>query len=120
MRTPKMALGTRGEQLAAEYLAEHGVSIIARNVRTPYGELDLVGLQSGNLVFFEVKTRRTDTYGYPEESISASKRAHLAASAQAFVQDHPDLPGDWRIDVIAINLNSGQKPSIEWFENAVS
>ena len=120
MRTPKMALGTRGEQLAAEYLAERGVSIIARNVRTPYGELDLVGFHAEILVFFEVKTRRTDTYGYPEESISGTKRAHLTASAQAYVQDHPDLPGLWRIDVIAINLHPGQKPSIEWFENAVS
>src|SRR5512142_330907 len=114
MRTNKMALGTKGEQLAAEYLSERGVSIIARNIRTQYGELDLIGFHSEILVFFEVKTRRTDTYGYPEESISATKRAHLTASAQAYVQDHPELPVDWRIDVIAINLTQGQKPKIEW------
>ncbi len=115
-----MALGSKGEQLAAEYLAQRGVSIIARNVRTPYGELDLIGFQEETLVFFEVKTRRTGTYGYPEESITAAKREHLIASAQAFIQDRPELPGQWRIDVIAIILRSGHKPEFEWFENAVS
>ena len=120
MRNSKIELGRKGENLAAEYLAERGFSIIAKNVRTPYGELDLIGLQSGALVIFEVKTRRTDTYGFPEDAVSATKRAHLIDSAQAFIQDHPELPGNWRIDVIAINLRPGLKPEIEWFENAVS
>jgi putative endonuclease len=120
MGVDKKVLGTRGEQLAADYLAERGVSIIARNARTPYGELDLIGFHAEILVFFEVKTRRTDTYGYPEESISSTKREHLAASAQAFVQGHPELPNQWRIDVIAIYMKRGQKPEFEWFENAIS
>ncbi len=120
MRTYKMALGKRGEQLAKEYLAQKGVSIFASNVRTPYGELDLVGFQGELLVFFEVKTRRTKTFGYPEESITAAKREHLVASALAFIQEHPELPCQWRIDVISILLNLGRTPEFEWFENAVS
>ncbi len=119
MRTNKMVLGARGEQLAVEYLEKRGVTIIARNVHTPYGELDLLGFLDETLIVFEVKTRRTGTYGYPEDSISATKRQHLMASAQAYIQDHPELPDQWRIDVIAINLNPGQKPEFEWFENAV-
>ncbi len=120
MRNSKIELGKRGENLAAEYLVKRGFSIISKNVRTPYGELDLIGVQSGTLVIFEVKTRRTDTYGYPEDAISMTKRAHLIDSAQAFIQDHPELPATWRIDVIAINLRPGKRPEIEWFENAVS
>ena len=120
MPNTKIELGKRGENLAAEFLIARGFSIIARNVRTPYGELDLVGFQPETLVIFEVKTRRTDTYGFPEDAISTTKRAHLMASAQAFIQDHPELPGNWRIDVIAINLRPDKKPEIEWFENAVS
>ncbi len=120
MRTNKMALGVKGEQLAAGYLTEHGIAIIARNIRTPYGELDLIGFQGEMLVFFEVKTRRTHAYGYPEESINATKRDHLVASAQAYVQEHPEMPDHWRIDVVAINLSPGKMPEIEWFENAVS
>src|SRR5512146_2755665 len=120
MQNRKREIGVNGERMAAEYLAERGVTIIARNARTPYGELDLVGFQSGVLVFFEVKTRRTNTYGNPEDSVSSVKRKHLVDSAQAFVQDHPELPASWRIDVIAINIKPGQKPEIEWFENAVS
>ncbi len=120
MRTNKMALGTRGEQLAKEYLVKRGVSIFAWNVRTPYGELDLIGFQGELLVFFEVKTRRTRTFGYPEESITAAKREHLVSSALSYIQEHPELPCQWRIDVISINLDPGRAPEFEWFENAVS
>jgi putative endonuclease len=120
MSDRKMRLGSWGESLAVEYLSAHGVSILARNARTKYGELDIVGCLEGMTVIFEVKTRRTDTYGFPEEAISRIKRQHLIESSEAFLQDHPELPGEWRIDVIAIRLKPGVQPEIEWFTNAVS
>ncbi len=120
MQNKKRALGITGEHLAAEYLAGQGVSIIARNVRTGYGELDLIGYHAGILVIFEVKTRRSDTYGFPEDSVSTIKRQHLISSAEEFIQKHPELPSTWRIDVIAIKMRPDQSPEIEWFENAVS
>jgi putative endonuclease len=113
-------LGKSGESLAADYLSAHGVSIIARNARNQYGELDVVGCIEGMTVIFEVKTRKTDTYGNPEDAISRIKRQHLINASQAFILEHPELPAEWRIDVIAIRLFPGSQPEIKWFVNAVS
>ena len=120
MSNRKVKLGNWGELFAAEYLSSRGVLILAKNVRTKYGELDLVGRFEGMTVIFEVKTRKTDTFGFPEDAISQVKRQHLVASTESYIQDHPELPGEWRIDVVAIRLNAGATPEIEWFENAIS
>jgi putative endonuclease len=116
----KMKLGHWGEALAEKFLRERAVNVFARNVRSKFGELDLIGTLEGQTVFFEVKTRRTEAYGYPEDAISKAKSQHLRTAAEAYIQDHPDLPAEWRIDVVAIRLVNGKEPEIEWFENAVS
>ncbi len=116
----RIKLGRWGESLAADYLTAQGVSIIARNVRTSYGELDLVGCVDGMTIVFEVKTRRTAEFGYPEDAISRIKRQHLINASQAFLQDHIELPEEFRIDVIAIRLLPDSQPEIKWFANAVS
>ena len=103
-------LGDAGERLAAAWLEERGYRVLARNWRCPYGELDLVAEREGELVFVEVKTRRGDRLGAPEEAVTAAKRRHLVASAAAYldaegsggasgVSDRP-----YRIDVIAVDL----------------
>ena len=131
MKTPRQSLGRWGEALAADYLLKLGYSIIDRNARTPYGEIDLVArwMEGGMVgisearpvtVFVEVKTRSSHTYGLPEEAVTARKQAHLLAAAQAYLQQHPELVGDWRIDVIAIQrYHPAQAPTIRHFENAI-
>ncbi len=116
----RIAIGRQGEDLAAEFLTARGVKIIARNVRSRYGELDLVGEQDGLTVIFEVRTRTSDALGFPEESVNGRKQAHLIAAAEAYIQSRGDGTAHWRIDVLAIRLRSGMEPEIEWFENAVS
>jgi len=125
----RQSLGRKGESLAAEYLLARGFQILARNYRSAYGEIDLIVLQpagspaSGGpvLVFVEVKTRSSDAYGFPEESITPSKQVHLIQSAQAYLQEHPQREGDWRIDVIAVRMGrAGKQAEIKHFENAVS
>jgi putative endonuclease len=114
-------LGGWGESYAAQYLTEKGYTILERNVRTAHGEIDLVADHQSVVVFVEVKTRTSRSYGYPEESVTPSKQAHLLASAQAYLQSHPDLLGDWRIDVIAIERRAAEdQPVVAHFENAVS
>ncbi len=121
MSTSRQTLGRWGESRAAEYLTRRGYTIIERNVRTRYGEIDIVARQAEVAVFVEVKTRSSTAYGYPEESITQKKRAHLIASAQAYLQTHPELETDWRIDVIAIHRpHSSRAPQITHFENAVN
>jgi putative endonuclease len=132
MASPRQSLGRWGENLAAEYLANQGYTIIERNFRTPYGELDLVARQiiadqsidiaSGFAVvtvFVEVKTRSSLTYGLPEESVTPRKQAHLLNAANSYIQAHPELGGDWRIDVIAIQRYPDKQPEITHFENVL-
>jgi putative endonuclease len=132
MSTSKQALGRWGEARAAEYLIARGYAILERNARTPYGEIDLVARLDGSrssdprkpaptTVFVEVKTRSSKTFGFPEESVTPRKQAHLLAAAQSYIQEHPQLEGDWRIDVIAIQrYPSKTQPTITHFENAVN
>lgn len=125
MNKPARELGKWGEELAAKFLIQQGFSIIAQNVYTPYGELDLVAEDPGEatektLVFVEVKTRRSRRFGFPEEAVTTSKQEHLKSAALHYLQDHPELESDWRFDVIAIECYQNQAPIIHHFENALS
>jgi len=123
------SLGNWGEALAASFLEQAGYTILGRNVRTPYGEIDLIARQEsaapacphGILVFVEVKTRRSRTLGLPEISVTPKKRTHLLNSVEYYIQQNPDLEGERRVDVIAIQrYNLNQPPAITHFENAIS
>ncbi len=115
-------IGRWGERLAQTYLERQGYCLIESNVRTPYGELDLIMQGKGGLIVVEVKTRTGESFGLPEVSVNIRKRLHLKQSAEAYFLAHPELGSDWRIDVIAILGKPTQPESIqiEWFENAVS
>jgi putative endonuclease len=91
---PRRALGSRGEQLAAGHLSRLGCSIVARNERTRYGEIDLIALDGGTLVFVEVKTRRVSARaGTPREDqqplawLRPRQRARLRRLAAAWLAD---------------------------------
>ena len=118
----RQSLGRWGEDLAARYLAEQGYTILARNLRTPYGEIDLLVRQDRTTVFVEVKTRSTPTFGPPEVSVTPRKQAHILASAHHYIQEHPEMDGDdWRIDVLAIQrAKTNTPPQITHFQNAFS
>jgi putative endonuclease len=114
-------IGQWGETMAASYLEEQGCEILDRNVRTPYGELDLVARQGEQIVFVEVKARRGTSFGMPEAAVDRRKQAHLLASAQHYLQSNEALPTDWRVDVVAIlGTPATGVDQIMWFENAVS
>ena len=111
------SIGRWGEQAAAEYLVEHGYELTARNVRTPYGEIDLIARKDGITVFIEVKARTSRSLGPPEIAITPRKQSHMMACADHYAQqneiDH------WQIDVIAVERLKG-KAEITHFENAIS
>ena len=103
-------IGLLGEQLAREFLSEKGYAVIGSNYRCPYGEIDIIARDGDFLVFVEVKTRISSNLGMPEESVNATKQAKLRQSALHYLQEHPDSPEDWRIDVIAIELDRNHRP----------
>ncbi|HWQ05269.1 MAG TPA: YraN family protein [Longilinea sp.] len=118
--THRQRIGKWGEDLAVCYLEGKGLTLVARNERTEFGEVDLIMLDGADLIFIEVKTRTTAAFGLPKEAISARKREHLKHSAEAYLQTNEGLPDSWRIDVIAIRGKpSMDDPEIEWFQNAV-
>lgn len=117
----KHQLGKWGEEKARIYLERKGVKILDANFRTPYGELDLIGMEDSQVVFFEVKTRSSEAFGFGEQSITKVKQQHLIDSAEAYIQEHPHLGEDWRIDAIVIDGNPSRKNNeIRWFKNAIS
>jgi putative endonuclease len=119
-------LGHWGEKKAEEFLVGKGYAILACNVRTPYGEIDLIAQHSSahhpdsqTIVFVEVKTRSSKTFGYPESSVTPKKQEHLISAAQHYLQEHPELQQDWQVDVIAIQRHKNREPVIQHFENAI-
>jgi putative endonuclease len=118
--TYRQKMGRWGEDLAADFLVQAGYQILERNVRTEYGEIDLVACHDQALVFVEVKARSSTAYGMPESGLTLQKQSHLLNAVQAYLQMHPEWPGDWRIDVIAILGKRGQPgPEIIHFEHAL-
>jgi putative endonuclease len=120
MTNARHSLGKRGEDYAAQYLIDHGYALRARNWRCPVGEIDLVCEQNDRLIFVEVRTRRGDRLGTPEESITPAKRAKLIAAAQTYLTEHNQADRDWRIDVVAIEIGShGEVKRCTLIENAI-
>jgi putative endonuclease len=114
-------LGNFGEAAAAAYLSRQGYTLLARQWRCAAGEIDLVAQQDDTLVFVEVRTRRGDTRGIPEESVNATKRARLITLAYTYLTEHAlDETQPWRIDVIAIEVDgSGRISRLEHLPNAI-
>ncbi len=97
-------LGIHGEQVAEQRLTQAGARVLARNYRTPYGELDLVVEHEGDLVGVEVKTRRPGQPGLPEEAVGFAKLARLERALAHFAQEKGREDAAWRIDVVAIEI----------------
>ena len=115
--THNQRIGKWGEEIAAKYLITRGCEVIARNVRTPYGEIDIIAKQKDITIFVEVKTRTSNTMGLPEESITARKRQHMLSAAEHYAAENEI--DRWQIDVIAIEGKPGSEPKITYFENAI-
>ena len=108
--------GARAEGLAAEYLMRHGLTIVARNFRTRFGEIDLIARDGRVLVFVEVRMRRSAVYGGAAESITPRKRARLVAAANGYLAMLGREPA-CRFD--AILMRSLDASTIEWRRDVV-
>ena len=120
-RTPRKRLGDFGEDHAAHLLTGRGHTLLARGWRCAAGELDLVTLDGEELVFVEVRTRRGESHGTPEESIIGPKAARLLRLGELFLQAHPEH-GEriWRIDLVAIVIDrAGRLLRVTHHVNAV-
>jgi putative endonuclease len=113
-------LGRWGEDLAANHLTSAGCTILARNWRTRHGEIDIIARDGETIAFVEVKTRRGTQFGLPEEALTPAKAARLTKLALAYIAQHDLVDTDWRIDLIAVQLDTrGRLLRLEHIPNAV-
>jgi putative endonuclease len=110
-------IGSWGESVTVKYLEKHGYRVLARNVRTPYGEIDIIAQKDGFTIFVKVKTRTSKSLGPPEISVTPRKQEHMLGVAEHYASEHEI---DHRqIDVIAVEGRPGKQPEFTHFENAI-
>ena len=121
MVDPRRHLGQLGEQLALEHFERLGYSLVARNHRTRFGELDLVVCDGRALVFVEVKTRRAARPGRAWDSLHPRKREQVRRMARAFLAEVADRPraASLRFDAIGVTIDAqGRLVALEHLEGA--
>ena len=79
--------GKKGEDIAAARLRKEGYRIIERNYRCIYGEIDIIAMHSGDIVFVEVKSRKSDEFGSPEEAVGITKQRKISKVALNYLQE---------------------------------
>lgn len=100
------SVGRQGEDLACRFLVRTGYSILERHVTSQYGEIDIVARdpKTEELVFVEVKTRRSRTFGTPAEAMTDTKLERLENTIATYLQRYPEVIAH-RLDCIFITLN---------------
>jgi putative endonuclease len=106
----RLALGQRGEALAAAYLEERGYTIVTRNWRRPEGEIDLVVARDGLCVFVEVRSRTGVERGHPLETVNASKRSRILRAARLYLDEEKPPAAVFRFDVVGVTFSLDDTP----------
>lgn len=114
----KDELGRRGEDLAAQYLQDRGLVVLARNWRCREGEIDIVATEASRLVVCEVKTRSGTRLGEPAEAVTRRKAVRIRRVTQAWLAAHRVPWVEIRFDVLAILLEPGRPATVQHFEAA--
>lgn len=119
MKEFNLKTGQLGENIARKYLEKKGYKILEQNYRTKYAEIDLIARQKNEIIFIEVRTKRGELFGTPEESLNKRKLKKLWWNAQGYAHK-VHWQGPYRIDAVCIVL--GQDNSalrINYYENIV-
>ena len=115
---PRKLFGQAGESAAEEYLRRKGYRIVARNLRSPLGELDLVAEDGQVLVFVEVKARRTDAFGGAIQAVHHRKQEKLIQLAAQYLARRHIKDRLCRFDVVLLQGSDATVPQIEHIQNA--
>lgn len=105
--------GKLAEDYATSFLSQKGYKIINRNFRSRFGEIDIIALKDGYLVFIEVKARRSLLFGAPEESVGWSKIYKIRKTADYFSMLHPNLPKLTKIEILSMIVSDGRVKDIK-------
>jgi putative endonuclease len=108
--------GKLGEQLAENFLADKGYTILHRNWRHSHYEIDIVAIKNDLPHFIEVKTRSSNQFGEPEQSVSKKKIRFLLQAADEFLFQHPQY-NNFQIDILSITIHTQEDPQYFFIED---
>ena len=108
MTEQRLTLGKWGEEQAARFLRRRRIKVVARNLRTPVGEIDIIARQGKTLIFAEVKTRRCAGYGAPQEAVGPTKQRQILRAASWYLNDKGWQDLQPRFDVLAVRVVNDQ------------
>lgn len=98
----RRSVGSVGEHIACEYLLKHNFLILETNIDTPFGEVDILAMSSDRtIVYVEVRTRNSNAFSSPAESITPTKLRHMTQTAQ-YVHRRRFLGSKLRLDLISV------------------
>ena len=117
MTFSRLKTGKKGEELAADFLTKAGYRIIERNYRCVFGEIDIVAEEGNTLVFVEVKSRRSASYGEPQLAVGYRKQRKISTVALNYIEEKQRQGSSARFDVVSIRMTF-PKPAIELIKNA--
>jgi putative endonuclease len=109
--------GKYGEDLVCRHLKKNRYKILERNFRTRFGEIDIIAAKKGHTAFVEVKTRNTDSFGTPAESVGTRKQKSIILAAQQYIAQSKNADSDFSFDVAEVILIEG-KAMVHYIENA--
>jgi putative endonuclease len=104
--TSKIDTGKQGEKIAAVFLKKSGYRIIETNFRCVAGEIDIIAREKGEIVFIEVKTRKSAELGYPEQAVGINKQKKMSQLALLYLQKKNITDAQARFDVVAITISA--------------
>ncbi|HSM24392.1 MAG TPA: YraN family protein [Anaerolineaceae bacterium] len=120
-RKTKQQLARWGEEVAKKFLEVNKILVLHSNFRTSSGEIDIIGKENDDLVFFEVKTRSSTEFGFPEDAVDSKKIQKIELVANDYLDALGNGDDNWRIDTIAIIRNPyNGKYKLEWYKNVDS
>ena len=111
-------IGKEGESIARKYLESKGYSIVEQNYRTKRAEIDIIAKHGKKLVFVEVRAKRHELYGTPEDTIDYKKRARLRRNAMAYTY-RKHYVGPFRVDAVCLVIGGNGLERINHYENII-
>ncbi|MCD6486023.1 MAG: YraN family protein [Syntrophobacterales bacterium] len=105
-RSNNIETGKKGEDIATARLQKEGYKIVERNYRCRYGEIDIIAMNAGDIVFIEVKSRKSDKFGLPEEAVGIIKQRKISKVALNYLQEKKLADHNVRFDIVAVRFMS--------------
>ncbi|WP_442589912.1 YraN family protein [Pedobacter sp. AW31-3R] len=110
-------LGKYGELMAQTYLIEKGYTILEKNWKYGRAEIDLIAFHDRQLIFVEVKTRRSTAHGEPEDFVNWKKESQIALASSVYIE-RKNHQGEVRFDIVAIVFENKHLYKINHIEDA--